>query len=80
MSQGVALTDEPQNGETNKQEGVYFMARFIHPKIKKLQEKESREKYQDEQDKKEFFKAYKKENDKRKKLDMLHEAHKNAWI
>ena len=56
------------------------MARFIHPKIKRLQEQESREKFQDEQDKKEFFKAYKKETDKRKKLDMLHEAHKNAWI
>ena len=56
------------------------MARLIHPKIKRLQEKESREKYQDEQDKKAFFAKYKKETDKRKKLDMLHEAHQNAWI
>ena len=56
------------------------MARFIHPKIKRLQEQQSREKYQDEQDKKEFFKSYNKETDKRKKLDMLHEAHKNAWL
>ena len=57
-----------------------MMARFIHPKIKRLQEQESREKYQDEQDKKAFFAKYKKETDKRKKLDMLHEAHQNAWI
>ena len=57
-----------------------LMAKFIHPKIKRMQNAESVEKYQDEQERKQFFADYNKEKDKRKKLDMLHEAHKNAWI
>jgi hypothetical protein len=56
------------------------MPKFIHPKIQRMQHAESVEKYQDEQERKQFFADYKKEKDKRKKLDMLHEAHKNAWI
>ncbi len=57
-----------------------LMAKFIHPKIRRMQNAESVEKYQDEQDRKQFFADYNKEKDRTKKIEMLRTATQNAWI
>ena len=56
------------------------MAKFIHPKIRRMQNAESVEKYQDEQERKQFFADYNKEKDRTKKIEMLRTATQNAWI
>ena len=56
------------------------MARAISRAVQKIQRKDSEEKYRQQVETEQFWDDYKKEQDKRKKLDMLSNALKDGVV
>ena len=80
MSLGIAQTEEPQERRNKQNKELYIMARQINRAVQRIQREESQQKFADQIETNLFWDDYKKETDKRKKIDMLAKAVKNGVV
>tara|TARA_X000001382_G_scaffold69220_1_gene48146 strand:+ start:380 stop:625 length:246 start_codon:yes stop_codon:yes gene_type:complete len=77
---GIAQTEEPQERRNKQNKELYIMARQINRAVQRIQREESQQKFADQIETNLFWDDYKKETDKRKKIDMLAKAVKNGVV
>tara|TARA_E500000318_G_scaffold11737_3_gene10613 strand:- start:840 stop:1085 length:246 start_codon:yes stop_codon:yes gene_type:complete len=77
---GIAQTEEPQERRNKQNKELYIMARQISRAVQRIQREESQQKFADQIETNLFWDDYKKETDKRKKIDMLAKAVKNGVV